>query len=871
MSENESMRNKTMKRDEVQRKAFNKFVSNTLKSNSCPCKFDDLVDDMEDGLFLCHLVCSLQPKSKKTKVIQTIEEVLPEKNPRNIYQKISNLNSALAKLKADGCNLTNIGAEDLNKKNMKLCLAIIYRLALWYSGAEIGSNVVKSLIEFVNEVLQEHRSIFNVPDITNLTSDQQMISGQVFKVLNYHFINDDSKDKLSEFKSDVTNCAEHFDEAMDDARDLLDIPPILDGSMVNDLEEQAVTVQLLSYKEKMNQQGQEEILKKQKAKKFMDFLKSVAEAKNLDSNIDDVGLWAKNRGDELNSFSDQITAENLDKLSNFLNKHFNEDRPPKAVEKNNLENAFNDLCNNRKANGQPLPSNDSINSLNENWKHLLEAEKFSLSKLEDLKKNFANLEFRSRIFKRLCQEVEANSNSLASDSDSLIQRLQTIEIGKIDELEQHLEALLRLKSSTDTSLNELETYYNNKIVGFVQSEEFENNFTVPLNNCKSLAAESTKAADAAEGDCGEKLEKIKQVKENCKKNSFALYTIDKNNERAKRLLSESDSFLTLENLQDYKEELDKYSIDTNLANINECVTRNTQNVELTGSDHIINPYTNLIITNVLNDVESLKSEICAKHAQLESDRENLGQKEKDLESLNKSGDDLQSEINKTNEEIATLNEETDDAKRKEHCESLEANIIKFKATGDKLASDFRKYHEALNLNRQVQTMCEDLLSTVNHLKNFVRSTKNDDSEAQLTAEEKKKIETQFRKISTSQIASYEDFVPMVLQYAPLGMKITGGEKSVEIGQFFKKYGTGSESINLQQCYVGYGEYKENFYKQNKSSALSLINEKADNEGYISEANLKSISGGEFEQLIKNVEPVDRNNGKHYLVKELLHL
>jgi hypothetical protein len=58
-------------------------------------------------------------------------------NPTMIFQKMENVNKALDFIKSRGVALTNIGAEDIVNKNLKLVLGMLWTIILRFTIADI--------------------------------------------------------------------------------------------------------------------------------------------------------------------------------------------------------------------------------------------------------------------------------------------------------------------------------------------------------------------------------------------------------------------------------------------------------------------------------------------------------------------------------------------------------------------------------------------------------------------------------------------------------------------------------------------------------------------------------------------------------------
>jgi len=82
---------------------------------------DDLFDHVNDGLLLCRLINLAAP--------DTIDErAINKKDSLNIYQKTENINLALNAAKSIGCQVVNIGAQDIMEGRPILILGLIWQI-----------------------------------------------------------------------------------------------------------------------------------------------------------------------------------------------------------------------------------------------------------------------------------------------------------------------------------------------------------------------------------------------------------------------------------------------------------------------------------------------------------------------------------------------------------------------------------------------------------------------------------------------------------------------------------------------------------------------------------------------------------------------
>ncbi|KAI8636991.1 actinin-like protein [Parasitella parasitica] len=122
----------------IQKKTFTKWVNNKLDLTNIP-NIVHLNQDLADGVRLIQLLEIIGGESLKPF----------NKNPTMIFQKMENVNKALDFIKSRGVALTNIGAEDIVNKNLKLVLGMLWTIILRFTIADInedGKNAKEGLL-----------------------------------------------------------------------------------------------------------------------------------------------------------------------------------------------------------------------------------------------------------------------------------------------------------------------------------------------------------------------------------------------------------------------------------------------------------------------------------------------------------------------------------------------------------------------------------------------------------------------------------------------------------------------------------------------------------------------------------------------------
>eukprot|EP00456_Euglypha_rotunda_P026364 TRINITY_DN2125_c0_g1_i2.p1 TRINITY_DN2125_c0_g1~~TRINITY_DN2125_c0_g1_i2.p1 ORF type:complete len:397 (-),score=54.46 TRINITY_DN2125_c0_g1_i2:19-1209(-) len=108
------------KQDRVQKKTFTRWVNTHLADRKLVVK--DLQEDLWDGIFLINLVEIISSKSIGGH----------NKNPKLKLHRTENIGKALKFIVDQGIKLVNIGADDIEAKNLTIILGLIWTLILRY-------------------------------------------------------------------------------------------------------------------------------------------------------------------------------------------------------------------------------------------------------------------------------------------------------------------------------------------------------------------------------------------------------------------------------------------------------------------------------------------------------------------------------------------------------------------------------------------------------------------------------------------------------------------------------------------------------------------------------------------------------------------
>lgn len=148
---------------------------------------DDLFAKCHDGLLFCKLI--------NLAVSQTVDErALNKKDKLSVYQKIENLNLALNAAKAIGCQIVNIGAQDMIEGRPILILGLLWQ-------------IIK--IQLLSQIsLKEHPELVllleageDLPAFMKLPPEEILM-----RWVNYHLTKANSSRRMTNFTNDIKDC-----------------------------------------------------------------------------------------------------------------------------------------------------------------------------------------------------------------------------------------------------------------------------------------------------------------------------------------------------------------------------------------------------------------------------------------------------------------------------------------------------------------------------------------------------------------------------------------------------------------------------------------------------------------------------------------
>eukprot|EP01100_Stratorugosa_tubuloviscum_P003200 TRINITY_DN1760_c0_g1_i1.p1 TRINITY_DN1760_c0_g1~~TRINITY_DN1760_c0_g1_i1.p1 ORF type:complete len:1545 (+),score=896.95 TRINITY_DN1760_c0_g1_i1:60-4637(+) len=346
--------------EDVQHGTFTKLINSYLRKRNVA--IENLKDDLSDGV---KLIQFLEIISNKT---------FPkyEKNPKIRIQKIGNLQAALKFIQDQGIRIVNISAEDICDANLKLILGLIWTIIQKFQIDQIsedGLSAKEGLLLWCQKKTNGYRDV-GVKDFHLSWQDGLALCALIHSHRSY-LIDFDSLNKEDK--------AKNLQLAFDVAETALDIPKLLEVEDMVDIkpDERSVMTYISQFYHVFSKYGQVEVAGRRLGK-FAD-LNAQTEAMK-----DEYGNRARGLADwmddSINKLNDRDFGNSLADIQTKLdnqNKFKFEEKPPKAVEKSDVEALFNNLTLKLKNNNRPAftaPEGLSVEDLNKKWDHLNDAE-----------------------------------------------------------------------------------------------------------------------------------------------------------------------------------------------------------------------------------------------------------------------------------------------------------------------------------------------------------------------------------------------------------------------------------------------------------------------------------------------------------------
>ncbi|MEN2496197.1 MAG: hypothetical protein MHMPM18_000750 [Marteilia pararefringens] len=871
---------KSEQHERQQRKTFTKYASNLLVSNGFG-PINDIVDDLWDGLKLIELMNCLRNKKKGPNAAKTYIEA-PEKNPKNVFQRVSNCNTAIQRVRDDNVVLINIDGESIERKRVKLNLGLIWTLICAYNADGGGESITKAILDYVNKILNAHQATFNVGPIDSLL-DITIIDGRVIKVMNYHYLDDARRRNLTHFESDPSDKIKHFDEGMTDANSMLNIPIFLEGKDMESIDAKSVTTQLLMYKELEASMSQEHMLKDKLRAKISKKQEAREKARRLDSMANDLIDWITNRTSELSDLPDDAMPEVIDSKSEFVNNHFKADKPPKAdeyakilgeVSKFKFECETNDLI------APPVRSA----ALNSAWKQMMASEKLLLERLAKMKSVYTKVLTLLREFERLVGATQHQINALESSLGNYHETAKATNISNLPDLEIYNNTLKSDEVDLKDDLEHIRKYVSENITPICPCKEFEaQKFHSKLDSLQSSASScksQVEQCDSVYRDAQQRCEKSRELLKQMARKSKRM------NSKLADLRTFCDQVKPYDSLEEFEASSGKAS-SFNLDSINQLsqeiqdlARQNAEILNISESERQINPYTQLVLQDLMADFESLKPKFDAKLDYDKSEKERLDKRRVVVQKISEAIDNLNNDIDAINVKVEAFNESSSSSNGQDYdssikkLEEMKNSLLEIQPALDRISKTISDTPE---LNTDVLMVNSKLGSSVESINNYIaginqaKNSKDVGEDMSLTKAELKEIEKTFNTCDSEKQKKlpFDDFFTCVVTTPLMGVKKID-RTSKELSSLFKQYSADGTFITLDSLKNLYTDCKRNFTLNSKDAVTKMLTSAADQEGYVSREKLVDLLGSDYFQTIEsNLTAVDKSGSPHYALNEIL--
>ncbi|KAI8374666.1 calponin homology domain-containing protein [Radiomyces spectabilis] len=444
----------------IQQKTFTKWVNNKLDIKSIP-HIQNLSDDLANGVRLIQLL----------EIIGDAVLGRYNKNPRMRIQYVENVNMALEFIKQRGVALTNIGAEDIVDKNLKLVLGMLWTIILRFTIADInqeGKNAKEGLLLWCQRKTAPYQEV-DVRDFTYSWTD-----GLAFCAL----IHRHRPDLLDFYSLDMNDRHGNTALAFDVAEKHLGIPKLLDVEDVCDIskpDERSVMTYVAEYFHAFSALDKVETAGRRVAK-FAEVMASIWQMQHdyeervlrlMEAVADIQSKWR----------STQLTDRYLDakqKGTEFTN-YKNGQKREWVAEKRDLDSLLGNIQTKLKTyNLKPYypPQGLTLPDLDNVWRDLLQHEadyhRSINSKLRQIKENLRKAYANSA--NSFQQQLDQISAELASLDGDLNQQLNKVH--RITEKVPPLISSLRQVEGLDKECTEANTEENDYTVYSVEDLTF---------------------------------------------------------------------------------------------------------------------------------------------------------------------------------------------------------------------------------------------------------------------------------------------------------------------------------------------------------------------------------------------------------------
>ncbi|XP_048516280.1 spectrin beta chain isoform X2 [Athalia rosae] len=352
-------------RESVQKKTFQKWVNSHLVR--CSCRIGDLYVDLRDGKML----------------IKLLEILSGERLPRPTKGKmrihcLENVDKALQFLREQRVHLENMGSHDIVDGNPRLSLGLIWTIILRFQIQDItieetDNQETKSAKDALLLWCQMKTAGYHNVNVRNFTTSWR--DGLAFNAI----IHKHRPDLIQFDKLSKSNAIYNLNNSFNVAEDKLGLTKLLDAEdiFVDHPDEKSIITYVVTYYHYFSKMKQETVQGKRIGKVVGIAMENDRMIHEYESLTSDLLRWIEAT---IEALGDRHFANSLvgvqSQLSQFSNYRTVE-KPPKFVEKGNLEVLLFTLQSKMRANNQkPYTPKEGkmISDINKAWERLEKAE-----------------------------------------------------------------------------------------------------------------------------------------------------------------------------------------------------------------------------------------------------------------------------------------------------------------------------------------------------------------------------------------------------------------------------------------------------------------------------------------------------------------
>uniref|UniRef100_A0A183IVK4 Spectrin beta chain, non-erythrocytic 2 n=1 Tax=Soboliphyme baturini TaxID=241478 RepID=A0A183IVK4_9BILA len=352
-------------REHVQKKTFTKWVNSHL--DRVHCRIQDLYADLRDGKMLLKLL----------EVLSGERLPKPTRGKMRIHC-LENVDKALQFLREQHVHLENMGSHDIVDGNPRLSLGLIWTIILRFQiqGIELydtENQETRSAKEALLLWCQMKTAGYPNINIRNFMTSWR--DGLAFNAL----IHKHRPDLISFDKLQKSNALYNLENAFSVAEQHLGITRLLDPEDVNVEmpDEKSIITYLVSYYHYFNKLKQETIQGRRIGKVVNELMENDQMINEYEGLSSDLLEWIRSTIERLNDRHFINSLIGVQKQLSEFNSYRTEEKPPKFVEKGNLEVLLFTLQSRMRANNQKpyLPREGKmLADINRAWENLERAE-----------------------------------------------------------------------------------------------------------------------------------------------------------------------------------------------------------------------------------------------------------------------------------------------------------------------------------------------------------------------------------------------------------------------------------------------------------------------------------------------------------------